>query len=577
MKKFFNKRYNFSTLTVSLLAVAVTAAVLVSVVSFIVIYNGSLIYEAETDSERSVTQTAVMLGNYIENLKVQIEQICNEIEDSGDIETANSRLSAACRLRSDTEAVVVYDTDGKILAFGSGGGELKNDLSVNLSYDKALLEKSGDYAISLPHVQTLFNNKYPWVVTIVHGRYFEIFGKDVYISVDFSFSGIAEYVDNVGIGKHGYSYIIDKSGSIVYHPQQQMIFSGLKTEDIAKISKMPDGSHFDGKIMNTLKTLDGSSWRIVGVADTDDMQSLKTQTVTAVILLSVICCIAISLLCIRLFNNIITRPVAKLVDAMQSFEKNADSFRYAKTDDRVAELQILSDSFGHMVLIIQELMEKVRNEEITLRKTELKALQAQINPHFLYNTLDSIQWMCEQGKNADAVNMVTALAKLFRISISRGKELITLKDEMRHVENYLIIQSYRYKNQFSYEFQVDEELTDCLCNKITVQPLVENAIYHGIERMVDEGKIIIRVLKSDDGDILIEVEDNGVGMTEEQCESILKKDRSDSGGIGIKNVNDRLKIYFGEKYGISIKSELDIGTKITVRIPKIRKEQGNEI
>ena len=219
-------------------------------------------------------------------------------------------------------------------------------------------------------------------------------------------------------------------------------------------------------------------------------------------------------------------------------------------------------------------MDKVRSEETELRKTELKALQAQINPHFLYNTLDSIQWMCERGNTESASKMVGALAKLFRISISRGHELITIKDEMRHAENYLIIQSYRYRNQFTYTFDVDPEVEGYLCNKITVQPLIENAIYHGIDRLIDEGEINISARTADDNqnDIIITVEDNGVGMTDEQCRKILQKDRSDSGGIGVKNVNDRLKIYFGAGYGLTIKSEPDVGTKVMVRIPKITEE-----
>ena len=239
---------------------------------------------------------------------------------------------------------------------------------------------------------------------------------------------------------------------------------------------------------------------------------------------------------------------------------------------------MLSDSFEHMSNRIKQLMERVRTEETELRKTELKALQAQINPHFLYNTLDSIQWMCEQGKNEDAMKMVSALAKLFRISISRGHELIPIKDELQHAKNYLVIQSYRYRNQFSYSFDIETRLEHYLCNKITVQPLIENAIYHGIDRMVDEGEIKISVKEAPDNkdDILITVEDNGVGMTEEQCRKILRKERSDSSGIGVKNVNDRLKIYFGEKYGLTIKSELDVGTIVTVRIPKIEAEAENE-
>ena len=231
-----------------------------------------------------------------------------------------------------------------------------------------------------------------------------------------------------------------------------------------------------------------------------------------------------------------------------------------------------------MSVRIKRLMDKVRNEEIALRKTELMALQSQINPHFLYNTLDSIQWMCERGKTEDASKMVGALAKLFRISISRGHELITIRDEIKHVTNYLIIQSFRYKSQFTYSFDVDGKLEDYLCNKITLQPLVENAIYHGIDRLVDEGeiKITVKQAEDDENDILMIVADNGVGMTEEQCSKILSKERSDSSGIGVKNVNDRLRIYFGEKYGLTVKSELDCGTEITVRFPKITEEGLNE-
>ena len=152
-----------------------------------------------------------------------------------------------------------------------------------------------------------------------------------------------------------------------------------------------------------------------------------------------------------------------------------------------------------MVVRIQELMEQVRQEEITLRKTELNALQAQINPHFLYNTLDSIAWMCEEDRTKEAVEMVNALARLFRISISKGHELITLEREVEHAKSYLKIQNYRYKNQFTYAFDVEEGCLSYLCNKITLQPIIENAIYHGIDRMVDEGFIEVRIREPSSG------------------------------------------------------------------------------
>lgn len=167
--------------------------------------------------------------------------------------------------------------------------------------------------------------------------------------------------------------------------------------------------------------------------------------------------------------------------------------------------------------------------------------------------------------------MVNALARLFRISISKGHELIPIEKELEHARSYLKIQNYRYKNQFTYSFEVDENCLSYYCNKITLQPLIENAIYHGINRMIDEGEIIVRIYERG-SEVIFEVEDNGVGMTEEQCSQILHHEPGDKAGIGIKNVNDRIRIYFGEQYGLSIESELDEGTKIIINMPKIRED-----
>ena len=180
--------------------------------------------------------------------------------------------------------------------------------------------------------------------------------------------------------------------------------------------------------------------------------------------------------------------------------------------------------------------------------------------------------MCEAGRNEDAVEMVNALARLFRISISRGHELIPIEKELQHAQSYLHIQNFRYKNQFQYTFDVDEGCLQYYCNKITLQPIIENAIYHGMDRMVDEGLIQIGIHQTEDK-IIFTVTDNGVGMTEEQCEEVLKKEPGDRAGIGIKNVNDRIKIYFGEQYGLVIESELDEGTRVTITMPKITEKE----
>ncbi len=575
-KKFKKPKIRLSTLTIVCIGIAVTAAVAICVSLFSAVYSRSILRDASVNSEQAVSQTTVEVSNYLDGMKDKLEKINAQMTRSKSIEEFTNNIEIAAELQNDIYAIIVYDEDGNVLNSVSESGNIRNEIHHDLSFDKSIFEKSKDYILTPPHVHTLYDDSYPWVVTIAQKEYQSLYKKNIYIAIDFKFSEIAKYIDHVGIGRHGYCYIMDEKGNIVYHPQQQMIYSGLKEEDNKEVCKLKDGVYPEKNKIYTIKTTQDGRWRIVGVHYTEELRTERHTQIFTGIVISLLCCTIIAIVMLLVFSKIVNEPVRELVRAMKSFEEAADSFEYEAPQQSATELQVLSDSFEHLVKQTKQLMEQVRNEEIILRKTELKALQAQINPHFLYNTLDSIQWMCEQGNDDDAVKMVGALAKLFRISISRGHELITIRDEIQHAQSYLIIQSFRYRNQFEYSFNVEEELMDCLCNKITIQPLIENAIYHGIDRMVDEGEINITVKESDDNDILIIVEDNGVGMTEEQCKKILSKERSDSCGIGVKNVDDRLKIYFGEKYGIQIESELDVGTKVTVRIPKLRKEPENE-
>ena len=569
--EYSTKKMRLATLTAVAIIITVAAVVAVSIIPFVSIYSSTVESDAGMALEQSARQTTMALGTLIDGMEGRLLNICREVRKSEDITDLDDRLSVAARLEESIEAICVYDMDGNMLSVGGSGHELKDQPSINLSYDGELFGSAENFAISLPHVQTLFREYYPWVVTIARREEGALNGEDVYVAIDFRFSDISGYVDNIGIGAHGYCFIIDADGNLVYHPRQQMLYSGLIKEEVTRLTGMDDGTVRDGNVMRTILTLDSTGWRVIGVSYLDEVNATRDRTLSSVLLTTLLCCAGVAVLIAVIFSQIITKPVKSLIGAMRGFEEHPENYRYSPAPIHIAELQLISDSFGQMAWIVQSLMEKTRNEEALLRKTELKALQAQINPHFLYNTLDSIQWMCERGKNESAVRMVGALGKLFRISISRGHELIPIRDELKHVESYLIIQKYRYSDRFEYTFDVDESLGGYLCSKITLQPLVENAIYHGIEPLIDDGEIIISV-KPDGDDILMTVSDNGVGMTAEQVEGLLKKERSDSSGIGIKNVSDRIKIYFGDSYGVKVESEPDVGTKITVRIPKITKE-----
>lgn len=574
MKRIKNKRNIMKKISLSqMLTGIVVMIVLVLTVTFffafVNIYKNTTEENVVTSSEQAVLQVKNTVENYTEDMEILMEMIQKNI--SRGKENTDTYLKNLISIRKDIVAITTYDEQGNLLKAWSDRGKLKENIVENLSFNPNVpKEKEEMLNVTKPHVESLFEDYYPWVVTI--SEYMKNSeGETIQVALDIQFSQIANYMDDVGIGQHGYCYIADKKGDIIYHPQQQLIYSGLKEEEY---NYLKDGSHVEKDAIYSVRSLDNCEWKIIDVCYIDEMITNKVNHIMKTLSVIFLIVVLLTVLIIRFFSKLFSNPARELANAMQEFEKDTNNFEF-KSIEGTAEITSLTESFEHMVVQIKELVEKVRQEEVTLRKTELKALQAQINPHFLYNTLDAIAWLCEEERHKDAVEMVNSLAKLFRISISRGHELITIEKEMQHAKSYLKIQNFRYKNQFTYSFDVDEECLNYLCNKITLQPIIENAIYHGIDRMVDEGKINIGIHQKGDR-IIFTVEDNGVGMTEEQCEEILHKDAGDRVGIGIKNVNDRIKIYFGEEYGLTIQSELDEGTRVTISMPKITENDYGE-
>ncbi len=548
--------------------IMVFTAVIIALFVFNYLFRDSLENAAMTSAGQSVDQVAVTINNYTDDMVEIMDKLyTNSIEDPDSQEELFQNL---INIRSDIVMVATYDSHNNNTGIWSNY-DIKDMIYTNLSLYSVPAESDDSISISAPHVVSVLENYYPWVVTITRGAD-ETFSNAAKIAFDVRFSTIARYIDEVGIGQHGYCFIMDSSGNIIYHPQQQLINAGLKYEN-TYLSALPFFNDTATTEIYTVKTLENSNWKIIGITYLDETVNDRVRAMTLASVLIFIVVVLMTFLFGSLFSYLFTKPAKKLAGAMKEFEDNASGFVFEPIEGFV-EVNKLSDSFEHLVKRIQELMEEVKEEETTLRKTELKALQAQINPHFLYNTLDSISWMCEEGKNEEAVAMVNALAKLFRISISRGHEIIPIEKEVQHAECYLQIQKYRYTNHFDYEFDVQESCKEYLCNKITLQPLIENALYHGLN-MIDEGHISIRIFEEGE-DVIMEVEDNGSGMTGEQVKELFISDGTDHHGIGVKNVNDRIKIYFGEKYGITVRSELDEGTCVVIRIPKVTEERKYE-
>ncbi|HIR55445.1 MAG TPA: sensor histidine kinase [Candidatus Scatomorpha intestinigallinarum] len=553
-----------TTILVTMVVGTVAIILLCCILLFLDRYRSAMVQSARTSSSQAVSQVSNTVGSYLRDMGQAMELVEQSVSESG--ESRDWLLAAFLKYRPDVVAVTSYSAGGELLDCWSPGREPRENIFQNLSFDLSAARESEGAYMTAPHVETIFEGYYPWVVTMTAPL--EGGGEAAWVSLDISFSSISSYLKNVSIGQRGYCFLMDREGNIVYHPQQQLLYAGLKSEDTEALAALEDGDYADDTVIYCLASVEGSDWRAVGVSYVDELVNRNVNDMIRLSCLLAVVVLGAALLTSWLLFRFLGRPLRGLASAMESFESDADHFAY-KPVGGTREVQELSDSFEHMVLRIQELMTTVREEEINLRKTELKALQAQINPHFLYNTLDSIAWMCEQGRNADAVRMVHALARLFRISISRGHELIPIAKEIEHAESYLQIQMYRYKNQFTYDFDVDPDCLGYYCNKITLQPIIENSINHGLDLMVDEGRIDVLV-RQDGDDIVFSVRDNGVGMSEEQIEAIMQHGPTDRTGIGIKNVNDRLKIYFGKSYGLHITSEPDVGTCVEIRMPKIK-------
>lgn len=286
------------------------------------------------------------------------------------------------------------------------------------------------------------------------------------------------------------------------------------------------------------------------------------------------CVLALTILLSYYIPLSITRPIRKLSEVTDQLAKGDLTVRSDVHSG--IEVSLLSDSMNTMIDKINELLEQVTKEQIRLRKAEFQLLQSQINPHFLYNTLDAIVWLAESGEQKKVVSMVGSLSDFFRTSLNQGKDIVPIREELQHVRSYLEIQQVRYQDILKYEIDVPEELEPYLIPKITIQPLVENALYHGIKNKRGRGTISIGGSQKEHGFVL-QIRDNGIGISKERLlqvqDGIRNKVPTEKDIYGLYNVNERIRLNFGEEYGISIESTYGEGTTVSVLLPYVKEEK----
>ena len=369
------------------------------------------------------------------------------------------------------------------------------------------------------------------------------------VIADLFTQAIEERIRDVTLGKSGYVFVQDSEGEIVYAPVNDTVYR-IRSEWL----QQEPGIHvINGERYQLLYTHSQvTGWSTVGVfrvgETLEQMESLQRYTVIAA-LLSIVLATVLSLR----FSASFVGPISNLRRLMAEAENGNLDVSF-DTRDYSGEIRQLGGSFNSMMDKIRELLGMVYKEQQDKREAEIRTLQAQINPHFLYNTLDTIHWMAEEHQALDIVKLVGALTRLFRVSLSRGREVISLAEEMEHVRSYLYIQKVRYESKLHYRIDVPESLLSLRVNKLILQPLVENAIYHGIKQKRGEGHILLTGARRGDT-LVLRVEDDGAGMSPEKCAQLNQALRAPGEhgydhGYGIFNVNDRIRLSYGREYGL---------------------------
>lgn len=306
----------------------------------------------------------------------------------------------------------------------------------------------------------------------------------------------------------------------------------------------------------------------IGAAARASDKLQTTLTFMVVILLALLgATLVFAVFAQRSLGRAINTPIARLEKFAGALAGGDLQARAPETP--VTELRELTESLNSMAGRLQDLIDENRREQENLKKSELRALQAQINPHFLYNTLDAIVWLAEAGQSREVIHITRALSDFFRISLSQGKDWIPLSEEVKHLTGYLTIQKIRYRDILDYEIDIPESLYHVQVLKLLLQPLVENAIYHGVKHRRGRGMIIVTG-EARDGWLILSVRDNGAGMTEERLQQVRQGLSAESGqgaGYGLFNVNKRIQLYYNQPQGIEIESEEKMGTTVSLRVP----------
>lgn len=473
-------------------------------------------------------------------------------------------------IKGEILSIAFYDENGDLIVADSTFDTVNND---NVYETNSFQNAINEPMINIFSGVGFENDRYAFTLS----RYMSFNRSENHgvALIEFDFTKIVRLIYQSDLGENGHIAIFDRDYNVVYSSLPELI-----DEDLIETKKLVLGS--TGVTINHqsfnlyISTITNTGWKVSVFTNNSQIYSVLYNFIIIVIITILLLSI-LYIFIVYVIVKQVTYPLYRLQAEMNKVKDLNYDVNRSKLKKGSKEIIQLDATFNEMMRRIRYLADKLLQEQENQRKSELKALQNQINPHFLYNTLDSIIYMIDKGENQKAEEMIVALSKFFRISISRGKAIIPLKDEVEHVRNYLLIQKIRFGDQFTYSINVDPSLYQYSCIKLILQPLVENAIEHGLNDNESGGQIEI-IGTQNESYIILKIKDNGYGISEDKLEQIYKSFHDDSihQGVGLKNVYQRIKIYYGEEADIKIDSLFDEGTIISIYIPKKKAVKNEE-
>ena len=528
-------------LTVLLIA---TMAILI-VMGAAMYYSASQVIRAELagTTAMAIDKSAMELDFYLEKLSAtatilaENPQVCRSFgqpHDAGentvrDIQDVQAIVTAVVAANSDIRSIMLIGADGSVISNEEGLDMHFTDKVIEEPWYQAV-QKEMMPVLSSARMQEFSMDRGNWVIS--YGREItDLNGEPIgVLRIDLKYQAIESILSGLGLGQTGYAYILNANGDVVYHRDTTYFENGAKKQELLQMLAMSgEQLNREGKLTHQAR-LQKADWLLVGVASLDALSRMQRDIVLAIWLLG----FAILVLSIASSSWLSTR-IARPVEAL------------------------------------------VRKQERDIRAQELRVLNGQINPHFLYNTLDTIVWLAEMGKNDRVVDVSKAMARFYRLSLRGGSEQTTVREELDHVRQYLLIQKERYGDMLEFSIQTDEAVLDATIPKILLQPLVENAIYHGIRKNANGGKIVVEArmvreginqegTEGAAGDILLSVTDDGPGF--DTSVPVLRDDLSPRlSGIGLHNIDERLRLVYDGQTSLHIETAEGKGTCVTVRLP----------